>query len=107
MPLNVSWDETMKPRPLLLLGLLCLYKMPKVLDHLRKVQREGVRGVRGVRRELKRIRNGPDEVERSVSLMTHSQRAGLRLACGEAAQRGCWGTTRGWVGAAAHTRVYD
>lgn len=104
MPLNVSWDETMKPRPLLLLGLLCLYKMPKVLDHLRKVQREGVRGVR---RELKRIRNGPDEVERSVSLMTHSQRAGLRLACGEAAQRGCWGTTRGWVGAAAHTRVYD
>lgn len=56
---------------LLLPSLLCLYKTPKVLDHLRKVQgtEEGGGGV--TTEQKKGIINHPNEVLYSVTHMTH------------------------------------
>lgn len=53
---------------LLLLNLQCLYKTPKVLDHLRKVRR----GERGITTEQKKeIVNHPNEVLYTIRHMTH------------------------------------
>lgn len=95
---------------LLLLSLQCLHKTPKILDHLwKKREKRDNTKIRNKERKRK-ITNYLNEVLQSMRHMTHFYYNMLLCvsAVGTLNLDGAvGGTTRGWVGAALHTRVYD